>query len=249
MATKIEWCDITANVISGCSKVSEGCMNCFAEKFSKRLQAMGMRGYENGFKPTPHPWVLDEIEKLRKPRKIFLDSMGDLFHPEIQGRYINEVWRTIFNHPKHRYIILTKRSERLKDWTEAKAECTCWPIEDIWPDWIWLGVSVESQEHLSRIDDLLETRAAVKVVSFEPLLGPIEIPEEMLRQLQWVIVGCETGPGARLMEEKWACDIWRQCRDAQIPFFFKKWGRLVAGLECAKVQTTRQFPLERGLRK
>lgn len=253
MGTKIEWCDITKNVVSGCSKVSEGCQNCFAEKFAKRLQAMGCRGYENGFQPTMHPWVLDEIEKLKKPKKIFLNSMGDLFHQDIPDRYINQVWNTIFNHPKHRYIILTKRSGELLKWTHVKSDYCHWPMEDIWPDWIWLGVSVESQKHLSRIYDLLKTRAAVKVISFEPLLGPIVIPEEMLRQLSWVIVGAEQSQsvkGLRVMNPAWAYDIWKQCQDAGVPYFFKKWNLSLPEFypikdlreRYEKVESTRQFP-------
>ena len=208
---------------------------------------MGCRGYEQGFKPTPHPWVLDEIEKLRKPRKIFLNSMGDLFHKDIPDHYINQVWKTIFTYSKHRYIILTKRPERLLEWTRRKADYIHWPMvehEDIWPDWIWLGVSVESQKHLSRIDDLLKTQAAVKIVSFEPLLEEIIVPEETMKQLSWVIVGAETGPRARYCYQHWINSLWWQTKNAHVPFFFKQWspGQEDDNGYYAEVEATRQFP-------
>ena len=211
-ASKIEWTDATWNPVTGCDKVSPGCKFCYAERLSKRLKAAGMAKYRNGFAVTLHPDTLEIPLRWRKPRSIFVNSMSDLFHDEVPDDFIGSVFDVMARADWHRYQVLTKRPERV-----ASLNSTL-----LWAAQIWQGVSVENQDYAHRIDLLRDTAAAVKFLSLEPLLGPL--PNLNLEGIDWVIVGGESGPGARPMHPNWARDIRNQCLDAGVPFHFKQWG-------------------------
>ncbi len=208
----IEWTESTWNPITGCDKVSPGCAHCYAERMAKRLKAMGQANYKDGFKLTLHPHVLEYPLYNKKPMTIFVNSMSDLFHKDVPIAYIKDIFQIMKKTPLHRYQILTKRSERLAELAD----------ELIWTDNIWMGVTVENKDYTSRIDDLRKTRATVKFLSLEPLLGPLSSLN--LDGIDWVIVGGESGPGARPMKPEWAIEIKDQCIKAGVPFFFKQWG-------------------------
>jgi len=210
--TKIEWTESTWNPVTGCSKISAGCANCYAERMAKRLQAMGQANYRNGFEVTMHEHALELPLKWRKPQMIFVNSMSDLFHEDVPVEFILRVFEVMREARQHRFQVLTKRSERL-----AKLD----PILP-WAPNVWMGVSVENQDCVSRIDDLRDCGAAVKFLSLEPLLGPL--PGLNLDGIDWVIAGGESGPGARHISHEWVTDIRDQCVAANAPFFFKQWG-------------------------
>jgi protein gp37 len=214
MATQssIEWTESTWNPLTGCTKVSPGCKNCYAERMSDRLRAMGQPNYANGFKLTLHEHMLDTPLQWRKPQRIFVNSMSDLFQDGVPERFILDVFDTMRRAWWHQFQVLTKRSERLLELD---------PLID-WPSNVWIGVSVESQAYTLRVDYLRKTHAHIKFLSLEPLLGPL--PNLNLKGIHWVIVGGESGPGARLMKKVWVLDIHDQCRKAKVPFFFKQWG-------------------------
>jgi protein gp37 len=214
MATQssIEWTEMTWNPVTGCSKVSEGCRHCYAERMSLRLQAMGNRRYANGFQVTLHHDLVDLPKTLRRPRLIFVNSMSDLFHEDVPEQFIARVFETMAACPQHTFQVLTKRSRRLRDLAARLP----------WPQNIWVGVSVEDQRVLHRIDDLRQVPAAVRFLSCEPLLGPLDNLD--LTGISWVIVGGESGPGARPMKPEWVEAILSQCQQAKIAFFFKQWG-------------------------
>lgn len=214
MATKthIEWTEMTWNPVTGCSKVSAGCKFCYAERMAKRLQAMGLERYRNGFAVTLHEDLLDVPRSWRHPRLVFVNSMSDLFHEDVPLEFIRRVFSTMIATPQHTYQILTKRSQRLKELAPELA----------WPANVWMGVSVEDARVVARIDHLRAVQAAVRFLSCEPLIGPLENLD--LEGIHWVIVGGESGPGARPMRTEWVQSIRRQCRKARVPFFFKQWG-------------------------
>ena len=214
MATNsnIEWTEMTWNPVTGCSKISAGCLNCYAEKMAKRLKAMGMERYENGFAVTLQPDLLDVPSHWREPRVVFVNSMSDLFHEKVPFYYIKQVFDTMVKCPHHTFQILTKRSKRLREIAPKLP----------WPSNIWMGVSVEDARVVRRITDLRSVPAAVHFLSCEPLIGPLD--SLLLDGLHWVIVGGESGPGARPMKSEWVRSIFRQCRKADVPFFFKQWG-------------------------
>lgn len=213
MATsKIEWTHATWNPITGCTKISLGCKHCYAERMAGRLQAMGQPNYAYGFKLRVHPHMLEKPLHWKKPRLIFVNSMSDLFHEEVPTEFIGQVFSVMRRASWHQFQVLTKRSERL---VELDSQI-------LFPSNVWLGVSVENKNYIYRIDDLRQTRAAVKFLSLEPLLGPLS--NLNLFQIDWVIVGGESGPGARLMHEDWVTEIRDQCLAANVPFFFKQWG-------------------------
>ena len=213
--TGIEWTDATWNPVTGCNKVSPGCKNCYAERMANRLKATGTPKYRNGFEVTLHPQTLEIPLHWRKPRSIFVNSMSDLFHPDVPDSFIKQVFDVMEQAPQHRFQVLTKRPERLAELDDALT----------WPSNVWMGVSVESQAYLPRIDLLRQTGAAVKFLSLEPLLGPL--PALNLDGVHWVIVGGESGPGARPMAAEWARDVRDQCLAAGVPFHFKQWGGVV----------------------
>ncbi len=210
--TGIEWTDATWNPVTGCTKVSPGCKNCYAERLAIRLRAMGSQRYENGFRVTLQPDQIELPLRWRRARRIFVNSMSDLFHEDVPVAYIRKVFQVMAQADWHVFQILTKRSQRL-----AKISSTL-----PWPTNVWQGVSVESTRYLSRIGDLTQVPAAVRFISIEPLLGPI--PDLPLQGIQWVIVGGESGPGRRPMSPEWVRMIRDQCVRARVPFFFKQWG-------------------------
>ncbi len=189
-----------------------GCANCYAERLAKRLRAMGQRRYRNGFKVTLHPEVLNEPYRWKKPRIIFVNSMSDLFHEEIPFEFIQDVFSVMSDNNRHTFQILTKRSERL---------CELAPLLD-WPQNVWMGVTIENNDYVGRADDLRTVGAAVRFLSLEPLLGPL--PDMVLDGIGWVILGGESGPGARIMKREWAVETRDKCIAEGVPFFFKQWG-------------------------
>jgi len=214
MATQssIEWTESTWNPVSGCSKISPGCLNCYAERMAKRLKAMGQRRYRNGFKVTLHPEALDEPYGWKKARVVFVNSMSDLFHDRIPFDFIQKVFSAMEANARHTFQVLTKRSQRLRE---------LGPLLE-WSENIWMGVTVESNDYIHRVDDLRATNAEIKFLSLEPLLGPV--PDLNLTGIDWVIVGGESGPGSREMKEEWVLEVKEKCRIANSAFFFKQWG-------------------------
>jgi protein gp37 len=208
----IEWTEATWNPVTGCTKVSAGCKNCYAERLANRLKAMGNRRYANGFELTLHDDVIDLPRSWRSGRKIFVNSMSDLFHDDVPFSYILRVFQTMRECPQHFFQILTKRSARVRRIADQ--------IE--WPANVWMGVSVENKVVISRVDDLRDIPAAVRFLSCEPLIGSLKGID--LTGIHWVIVGGESGPGARPMNIGWVREIHRACRTYKVPFFFKQWG-------------------------
>lgn len=203
---------MTWNPVTGCTKISPGCLNCYAERMAIRLRAMGAERYKDGFKVRIHPETLELPIKWKRPRIIFVNSMSDLFHEEVPEDFILKVFDTMSRCPQHTFQILTKRSARLVSMNKLIT----------WPKNVWMGVSVEDGRMKFRIHDLLHTDARVKFLSCEPLIGPINrIP---LKGIDWVIVGGESGPMARPMDAEWALDIRNECLMSGVPFFFKQWG-------------------------
>jgi protein gp37 len=210
--SKIEWTESTWNPVTGCTKISAGCKNCYAERMALRLKAAGSPNYANGFEVTLHEHALEIPLRWKKPRTIFVNSMSDLFHKDVPLGFISRVFEVMRRASGHRFQILTKRSQRL---LELNCKLT-------WPQNVWMGVTAEDAECTFRIDDLRATGAAIKFISFEPLLGPI--PGIDLQGIDWVIVGGESGPKARPMKPEWVTDIRDQSLSAGVPFFFKQWG-------------------------
>jgi protein gp37 len=211
-SSSIEWTEATWNPLTGCTKISPGCKFCYAERLAKRLQAMGSARYANGFALTLHADALEIPQRWRAPRKIFVNSMSDLFHAKVPTAFIAQVFAAMNAAPQHQYQVLTKRSDRLASLSP----------ELPWSRSIWMGVSVESERWQRRVDDLRRTTAFTKFLSLEPLLGPL--PRLDLSGIDWVIVGGESGPKARPMDHGWATEIRDQCVAAGVPFFFKQWG-------------------------
>ena len=213
MATsKIEWTESTWNPVTGCTKISSGCKNCYAERMAKRLQMMGQPNYINGFQVSVHKHVLELPLRWKKPQTIFVNSMSDLFHEEVPDTFIFQVFEVMGQAYWHRFQILTKRSARLKKLNRKLN----------WPENVWIGVSVENNKVKFRIDDLRMVPSSVRFLSLEPLIGPIQNLD--LIKIDWVIVGGESGPGARPMEKEWVLQIRKQCLAQGTPFFFKQWG-------------------------
>jgi len=210
--SSIEWTEMTWNPTTGCSKLTAGCKFCYAEIMSKRLQAMGIEKYENGFKVAIHESALNIPYSWKGAKIVFVNSMSDLFHPEISIEFIQKVFRVMNETPQHTYQVLTKRAERL------------FKIHHLlnWSKNIWMGVSVENEHVVDRIDFLRHTNAQTKFLSCEPLIGPL--PNLLLENIDWVIVGGESGKKARPMNEIWVWDIMQQCRAQEVSFFFKQWG-------------------------
>ncbi len=210
--SSIEWTEMTWNPVTGCTKISQGCKHCYAERMAKRLTAMGSDRYRNGFEVTLHPDLVDVPRSWRQPRVVFVNSMSDLFHDDIPLAYIQRVFETMRDCPHHTFQVLTKRSERLAEFAPHLP----------WPGNVWMGVSVEDARVIHRIADLQAIPAAVRFLSLEPLIGPLD--DLPLDGIHWAIVGGESGPKARPMQKQWVSSILRQCRAAKVPFFFKQWG-------------------------
>ncbi len=214
MATNsaIEWTESTWNPLTGCTKISPGCKHCYAERMALRLQAMGQANYANGFDLTLHQNTLELPLNWKKPQTIFVNSMSDLFHKAVPADFILATFEVMCRADWHRYQVLTKRADRLAELSPMLP----------WRPHIWMGVSVENQSYTSRVDYLRRTGAMVKFLSLEPLLGPLS--RLNLEDIDWVIVGGESGPGARPMDPAWVIEIRDQCGRAKVPFFFKQWG-------------------------
>ena len=214
MATNspIEWTDATWNPVTGCSKISPGCKHCYAEKMAIRLKAMGQRNYRNGFDLTLQPRMLELPLHWKTPKRIFVNSMSDLFHVDVPLSYIKDVFEVMRRAHWHQFQVLTKRAERIEE-LSTKLQ---------WEPNIWMGVSVENDKYAYRIDHLRRTAAHVKFLSIEPLIG--QVGKLNLRGIDWVIVGGESGLGARPMDAEWVTGIRDQCLEAGVSFFFKQWG-------------------------
>jgi protein gp37 len=208
----IEWTQSTWNPVTGCTKISSGCLHCYAERMARRLKAMGQANYVNGFRVTLQPHMLELPLKWRKPQHVFVNSMSDLFHRDVPLTFIRRVFSVMERAAQHTFQVLTKRAERLAELA---------PKFD-WPENVWMGVTVESADYLDRLGHLRTVPAALRFVSMEPLLGPVEGTD--LRGIDWVIGGGESGPGARPMQPEWARGVRDQCLEQGVPFFFKQWG-------------------------
>lgn len=210
--SKIEWTDASWNPVTGCTKVSPGCANCYAETFAERFRGVPGHPYETGFDLTLRPERLELPLSWKKSKRIFVNSMSDLFHKDVPNDYILKVFETMRQAHWHQFQILTKRAARLES-IDPQIE---------WPDNVWMGVSVESKKYRSRIDHLRRTHARVKFLSIEPLIEDLEGLD--LDGIDWVIVGGESGRKARPMEMQWILDIQRSCEEQEVAFFFKQWG-------------------------
>ena len=210
--SKIEWTEASWNPLTGCTKISPGCKNCYAERMAKRLRAMGNPNYANGFELTFHEHVIGLPLTWKKPQIVFVNSMSDLFHESVPIEFIQKVFSVMAIAKQHTFQVLTKRSARLAELS---------PVLQ-WPSNVWMGVSVENEDYSYRIKNLSKTPAAVKFVSMEPLIGPAENADFSL--IDWVIVGGESGPGSRPMREEWVTALRDKCADKNVPFFFKQWG-------------------------
>ena len=212
LSSSIEWTESTWNPLTGCTKISSGCANCYAERLALRLKAMGNPNYYNGFSITMHEDALELPLKWKRPQTIFVNSMSDLFHEEVPEEFILRVFEVMRKADWHRFQILTKRAERLEELSPNLP----------WMPNIWMGVTVEEKVYEYRINHLQKTGAKVKFLSLEPLLGPM--PNLNLDNIDWIIVGGESGPKSRLIKKSWVVDIRNQCNESNIPFFFKQWG-------------------------
>ena len=210
--SSIEWTESSWNPITGCTKISAGCKNCYAERMAERLKKMGQRNYTNGFNLSIHESMFDLPMKWKKPQMIFVNSMSDLFHEDLPFSIIEKIFKIMNKCYWHTFQILTKRSHILYEYNKYLN----------WTDNIWMGVTIESQDYLHRIDDLRKTNAITKFISFEPLLS--DINNLNLKGIDWVIAGGESGPKARAVKEEWILQIKDACISQNVPFFFKQWG-------------------------
>ena len=210
--SKIEWTEVTWNPITGCTKISDGCANCYAEKFARRLQAMGNPRYQNGFVPTVHEDLIDLPKTWRTPRKVFVNSMSDLFHDDVPDEVILRIFDTMNETPQHQFQVLTKRPDRLVNLNQRIT----------WTENIWMGVTIESDRYLARADLLRQTNAFIKFISAEPLLSSIR--DINLERIDWLIVGGESGPNARPIEKVWVEELQKLALRNNVAFFFKQWG-------------------------
>jgi protein gp37 len=223
----IEWTEATWNPVTGCTQISPGCAHCYAKTFAERFRGVPGHPYEVGFDLTLRPERLTQPLEWKKPKLVFVNSMSDLFHDEVPDDYIRQVFEVMEQASWHTFQVLTKRSERLAQLAPSLP----------WPDNVWMGVSVENQRWTTRIDDLRTVPAAIRFLSCEPLLGPLQLD---LSDIHWVIVGGESGHRARRMKAEWAQDIRQQCQDTDVAFFFKQWGTFdEAGIRKGKARTGR----------
>lgn len=222
--SSIEWTDATWNPVTGCDKISPGCKHCYAEKFAERFRNVPGHPYQQGFDLKLWPERLDLPSRWRSPRTIFVNSMSDLFHEEVPDEFIDRVFASMETANWHKYQLLTKRSERMLAWTAARYSLKREPYKKPWPRHVWIGVSVENEKYLSRISDLQRVPAVTRFLSVEPLLGPMNLEQKLLKGIHWVIVGGESGPGARPMNPDWARAVRESCLSAGVAFFFKQWG-------------------------
>jgi protein gp37 len=216
--SKIEWTEATWNPTTGCTKISEGCKNCYAEKMSKRLKLMGVKKYRKQFEFSQHEDDVDLPLKWKKPRKIFVNSMSDLFHENSDLTFVGRCFLTMSQSKRHVFQILTKRPKKMFEYSIQHKRFFGTPIDDN----IWLGTSVENKKNVYRIDHLRKIECAIKFVSFEPLIGSVGKID--LTNIQWVIIGGESGPKYRPVKEEWVQEIISQCKEQNVKVFFKQWG-------------------------
>ena len=217
-SSSIEWTESTWNPTTGCTKISPGCANCYAEKLSKRLNAMGVKKYKNNFKFTEQPQDLELPYSWKKPKKIFVNSMSDLFHEKSHMEYIANCFHVMLDVDRHQYQVLTKRSNKMKEFSKLFEGF----FGEIIPPHIWMGVSIENKQFKWRIDDLRKTKCATRFLSIEPLIG--SVGKLNLKKIDWVIIGGESGPKHRLVKKEWILDIIKQCKKQKVEVFFKQWG-------------------------
>ena len=210
--SKIEWTEVTWNPITGCSKISDGCLNCYAANFAKRLQAMGNIRYANGFQPTVHKDLIDLPFQWKTPKRVFVNSMSDIFHEQIPDKYILQIFETMNQCRQHEFQVLTKRPERLSSLND----------KIVWTDNIWMGVTIESDKYLNRADMLRNCGARIKFISAEPLLSRLN--NLNLTDIDWLIVGGESGPRCRPIKKEWVEELLDLAKDNNTAFFFKQWG-------------------------
>ena len=234
--TQIEWTDATWNPVTGCTKIGPGCDNCYAARFAERWRGVEGHPYQQGFDLRLWPERLAAPERWRKPKRIFVNSMSDLFHKGVPDAFVDRVFEAMERTSRHVYQVLTKRSSRMRGYVRRRYG------EAGAPGHIWLGASIENRERAGRLEHLKRTPAAVRFVSFEPLLGPIGQID--LDEVAWAIVGGESGPGARPMKPEWARELRDQCRSREIAFFFKQWGgpRPKSGGRTLDGRTWDEFP-------
>ena len=216
--TAVEWSEKTWNPVTGCTKVSEGCRNCYAEVFSLRLQGMGQAKYRNGFELTTHEDWIEKPYTWRKPTHVFVNSMSDLFHLDVPLEFIRKVFKVMAECPQHTFRVLTKRADIMARYTMDPPD----GVPLVWSSNVWAGVTVENEGALWRVDELRKIPAALRFLSLEPLLGPL--PGLDLEKIGWVIVGGESGTNPRPMEKHWVDAIQLKCAASKVPFFFKQWG-------------------------
>lgn len=212
----IEWTDATWNPVTGCTKITAGCDNCYAARFAERFRGVSGHPFENGFDLTLRPERIHQPLKWRRPRMIFVNSMSDLFHKGVSDTFVDQVFETMESADWHVFQVLTKRSSRMQRYLNHRYEATCPPVN------VWCGVSVEDARGAARIEHLRNTHCAVRFLSVEPLIG--SVGQVDLSGIHWVIAGGESGPSARVMHIDWAREIRDECRRQDVPFFFKQWG-------------------------
>lgn len=222
----IEWTDATWNPVTGCTKVSPGCAHCYAETFAERFRGVPGHPFEQGFDIKLWPKRLSLPLRWKEPRRIFVNSMSDLFYEAVPNDFIEKIFDVMTQANQHVFQVLTKRTERMVAWTRSKFSATAQRKngKNLWPAHVWLGVSVENQRYTSRIRHLQKTPALIRFLSVEPLLGPVNLEDSLLEGIHWVIVGGESGPRARPVKPEWVLKIREQCGKRNVPFFFKQWG-------------------------
>lgn len=216
--SQIEWTEATWNPTTGCTKISSGCKNCYAARLSKRLKAMGLKKYKNEFQFAEHPEELDLPLRWKKPRKIFVNSMSDLFHEKSTMEFVAQCFNTMMHANRHTYQILTKRPRKMAEFSQLFYKYFGHEI----PSHIWMGVSVENKDNVWRISELQKVKCDIRFISFEPLVGPVG--EINLDGIDWAIIGGESGYNFRPVEKEWIMEIIRQCRRQKVKIFFKQWG-------------------------
>ncbi len=224
--SKIEWTDASWNPVTGCTKVSPGCAHCYAETFAERFRGVRGHAFEQGFDLRLWPERLELPLKWKRPRRVFVNSMSDLFHEGVPDELIEQVFDVMVQANRHVFQVLTKRAGRMLKWTKARYQSGSNGKngKKHWPTNVWLGVSVENQVYTSRITYLQKSPASIRFLSIEPLLGPVTLGRSLLEGIHWVIVGGESGPRARAVRPEWVFKIREQCEKHHVPFFFKQWG-------------------------
>ena len=224
--SSIEWTDATWNPVTGCTKVSPGCKYCYAERFAERFRGVPGHPYEQGFDLKLWPARLSLPLHWKEPRKIFVNSMSDMFHKDVPDEFIIKAFDVMRRAKWHIFQLLSKRSERMRIWSNANFYPSGYSPngKSVWPEHVWAGVSVENQAYVWRIRDLQQVPARVRFLSIEPLVGSVDLDGSLLEGIHWVIVGGESGPHARPMNPEWVYAILKQCRQHGVKFFFKQWG-------------------------